>query len=151
MSRYIDVDKLSEMIEARAEMLVEGKEALYYIANWLNKLSPADVVEVRQGKWKDEECPKCVYEYDGETMEYCVQGPCPNFKTVEQIRAEAIKEFAERLKKPIFKCRLTAITEKETCSPGSELWEFWNAQEVEVELMLKSIDRIEKELTEADK
>ena len=26
MSKYIDVDKLSEMIEARAEMLVEGKE-----------------------------------------------------------------------------------------------------------------------------
>lgn len=150
MSRYIDVDKLSEMIEARAETLVEGKEAFYYIANWLNKLPPTDVVEIRQGKWKDEEFPKCVYEYDGETMEYCVQGPCPNFKTVEQIRAEAIKEFAERLKKPISKCRLTAITEKEICPPGSELWEFWNAQEVEAELMLKSIDRIEKELTEEE-
>ena len=44
------------------------------------------------------ECPKCVYEYDGEMTEYCVQGPCPNFKTVEQIKAEAYKEFAERLK-----------------------------------------------------
>lgn len=43
------------------------------------------------------ECPKCVYEYDGEVTEYCVQGPCPNFKTVEQIKAEAYKEFAERL------------------------------------------------------
>ena len=47
------------------------------------------------------ECPKCVYEYDGETMEYCVQGPCPNFKTVEQIKSEAVKEFAERLKNEI--------------------------------------------------
>lgn len=62
-----------------------------------------------------------------------------------------VKEFAERLKKPISKCRLTAITEKETCPPGSELWEFWNAQEVEAELMLKSIDRIEKELTEVER
>ena len=150
MSRYIDADKLSEMIEARAETLVKGKEAFYYIANWLNKLPPADVTEIRQGKWKDEECPKCVYKYDGETMEYCAQGACSNFKTVEQIKAEAYKEFAERLKKPISKCRLTAITEKETCSPGSELWEFWNAQEVEAELMLKSIDRIEKELTEEE-
>ena len=44
------------------------------------------------------ECPKCVYEYDGEITEYCVQGPCPNFKTVEQIKSEAYKEFAERLK-----------------------------------------------------
>ena len=43
------------------------------------------------------ECPKCVYEYDGEVMEYCIQGPCPNFKTVEQIKTEAYKEFAERL------------------------------------------------------
>ena len=41
------------------------------------------------------ECPKCVYEYDGEVMEYCVQGACPNFKTVEQIKAEAYKEFAD--------------------------------------------------------
>lgn len=44
------------------------------------------------------ECPKCVYEYDGEMTEYCVQSPCSNFKTVEQIKDEAYKEFAERLK-----------------------------------------------------
>lgn len=44
------------------------------------------------------ECPKCVYEYDGNTTEYCIQGPCSNFKTVEQIKTEAIKEFAVRLK-----------------------------------------------------
>ena len=44
------------------------------------------------------ECPKCIYEYDGKTTEYCVQGPCSNFKTVEQIKSEAIKEFAKRLK-----------------------------------------------------
>lgn len=69
---------------------------------------------------------------------------------IAQIKVEAYKEFAERLKKPTSKCRLTAITEKETCSPGSELWEFWNAQEVEAELMLKSIDRVEKELTEEE-
>ena len=44
------------------------------------------------------ECPKCIYEYDGNTTEYCIQGPCSNFKTVEQIKSEAIKEFAEHLK-----------------------------------------------------
>ena len=43
------------------------------------------------------ECPKCIYEYDGNTTEYCVQGPCSNFKTVEQIKSEAYKEFADRL------------------------------------------------------
>ena len=53
------------------------------------------------------ECPKCVYEYDGEVTEYCIQGPCPNFKliyvgvdlSIKQIKNEAYKEFAERLKK----------------------------------------------------
>ena len=44
------------------------------------------------------ECPKCIYEYDGNTTEYCIQGPCSNFKTAEQVRAEAYKEFAEHLK-----------------------------------------------------
>lgn len=52
------------------------------------------------------ECPKCVYEYDGEVMEYCVQGPCPNFKTVEQVKSEAYKEFAEKLENEI-NCRAT--------------------------------------------
>lgn len=46
MARYIDVDNLAEMINARAEMLVEGKKAFFYIADWLNKLPTADVVEV---------------------------------------------------------------------------------------------------------
>lgn len=44
------------------------------------------------------ECPKCVYEYDGEMTEFCVKAPCPNYKTADEIRSEAIKEFAERLK-----------------------------------------------------
>ena len=43
------------------------------------------------------ECPKCIYEYDGNTTEYCIEGPCSNFKTTEQLRTEAYKEFAERL------------------------------------------------------
>ena len=42
---------------------------------------------------------KCVYLSDDETTEYCVEGPCPNYKTEAQIKAEAYKEFAERLKK----------------------------------------------------
>ena len=50
------------------------------------------------------ECPKCIYEYDGNTTEYCVQGPCSNFKTVEQIKTEAIKEFAEKLNKRFYLC-----------------------------------------------
>ena len=49
------------------------------------------------------DCPKCVYEYDGEISEYCIQGPCTNFTTVEKIKSEAYKEFAERLKEKSFK------------------------------------------------
>lgn len=47
---------------------------------------------------KLKECPKCVYEYDGEIMEYCVQGPCSNFKTVEQVKSEAYKECLAKVK-----------------------------------------------------
>lgn len=44
------------------------------------------------------ECPKCIYEYRGEMVEYCIQGPCSKFKTVNKIKSEAVKEFAARLK-----------------------------------------------------
>lgn len=59
------------------------------------------------------ECPKCVYEYDGEVTEYCVQGPCPNFKTVEQIKTEAYKEFAEKLEEKLCDCR--TVSDGEYC------------------------------------
>lgn len=57
------------------------------------------------------ECPKCVYEYDGEITEYCVQGPCPNFKTVEQIKVEAYKEFAKLLRRQSFDRLYVSIDE----------------------------------------
>ena len=41
-------------------------------------------------------CDACVK--NGEVMEHCVQGSCSNFKSVEQVKAEAYKEFAERIK-----------------------------------------------------
>lgn len=67
MSRYIDIDKLSKMIEARAETLVEGKEAFYYIANWLNKLPPADVAEIVR-------CKDCKYFEEEQRKNH--QGVC---------------------------------------------------------------------------
>lgn len=84
MSRYIDADKLSEMIEARGKMLVEGKEAFYYIANWLNKLPPADVAEVKHAHWTDAvsgcwHCSECLHPIllnGGE--EYVFSNHCPN-------------------------------------------------------------------------
>ena len=47
---------------------------------------------------------KCVYSYDGETLEYCTCSPCPVSKTKDQIKAEAVKEFAERLIKSSSSC-----------------------------------------------
>ena len=41
-------------------------------------------------------CDACVK--NGEVMEHCVQGSCSNFKSVEQVKAETYKEFAERIK-----------------------------------------------------
>ena len=59
----------------------------------------AEVIERQDAEIERlKECPKCVYEYDGEVTEYCIQGPCPNFKTVEQIKTEAYKEFAGIIK-----------------------------------------------------
>lgn len=60
------------------------------------------------------ECPKCVYEYDGEITEYCVQGSCSNFKTVEQIKSEAYKEFAEKLKEEFLNLQYNAKTNRKT-------------------------------------
>lgn len=59
----------------------------------------AEAIERQDAEIKRvKKCLKCVYEYDGEITEYCVQGPCSNFKTVEQIKVEAYKEFAERIR-----------------------------------------------------
>lgn len=41
---------------------------------------------------------KCIYLSDDQTTAYCVDGPCPKFKTEAQIRVDAFEEFAERLK-----------------------------------------------------
>lgn len=48
MPRYIDADKLRDMICAKAETVLNGKEVFYYIAKWLEFLPPADVVEMEK-------------------------------------------------------------------------------------------------------
>ena len=59
----------------------------------------AEVIKRQDAEIKRlKECPKCVYKYDGKVTEYCTQSPCPNFKTVEQIKTESFKEFVKRLK-----------------------------------------------------
>ena len=53
MSRHIDIDKLKEMIEAKADTLIEGKQAFLYISKWLDLLPIADVIEIPNGKIGD--------------------------------------------------------------------------------------------------
>lgn len=55
---------------------------------------------------------KCVYLSDDETTEYCVEGPCPKYKTVAEIKSEAYKEFAEKLENRILSMLTTATLEE---------------------------------------
>jgi hypothetical protein len=87
----------------------------------------AEVIERQDAEIKRvKECPKCVYEYDCEIKEYCVQGPCSNFKTVEQIKAEAYKEFAERI--------------RECCNSNNELSaDAWLSVTTDINCVLKEM------------
>lgn len=75
------------------EFFIDGKDIVirkYTFDNCENEAYNCDAC-VKNGD--------CVEQgIDGEVMEHCVQGSCSNFKSVEQIKAEAYKEFAERLK-----------------------------------------------------
>ena len=44
MARYYDMNHLKEMIEAKADTVINGAETFHYIAKWLDLLPPADVV-----------------------------------------------------------------------------------------------------------
>ena len=57
-----------------------------------------DLINRQKAEIKRLTSGKCVYLSDDEITEYCVEGPCPNYKTEAEIKAEAYKEFAERLK-----------------------------------------------------
>lgn len=46
MGRYYDIDRLAEMCRAKADTLIEGKEAFLYVAKWLDLL-PVDGAPVR--------------------------------------------------------------------------------------------------------
>lgn len=72
MARYYDLDKLSKLIEARADTMLEGKCAMLYVAKWLNLLPTADVVEVVKCK----DCKRC-YEkrtkLNNQLMRFCMR------------------------------------------------------------------------------
>lgn len=73
-----------------------GGKSLDIAISAIEKQIPNEEAQAEIDKLK--ECPKCVYEYDGEIMKYCVQSPCSNFKTVEQVKSEAYKECLAKVK-----------------------------------------------------
>lgn len=98
LSRYTGFQKKYTQVLNATPDLIKRQKAENDSANAKIEIC-AEVIERQDAEIKMlKKCPKCVYEYDCEITEYCVQGPCSNFKTVEQIKAEAYKEFAERLK-----------------------------------------------------
>lgn len=76
---------------------------------------------------------KCIYLSDDETTEYCVDGPCPKFKTETEIKAEAIKEFVERLKGKA--CRISVSYKGEIIPERTE----YHIGEVEINNLVKEM------------
>lgn len=69
MPRYYDMEKIKNMIEAKAGTLIEGKEAFLYVAKWLELLPAADVVP-------RDEVAKIFEEI--ESVLFTVANPCPS-------------------------------------------------------------------------
>lgn len=98
------VEKAKEKCIGFAKELQTAKAELKEITEKFNcqQIVYADLSDIIRDKNEEIERlsdrnHKCIYLSDEETTEYCVDGPCPKFKTEAQIRAEAIKEFAEKI------------------------------------------------------
>lgn len=90
MPRYYDIDKLAEMLKAKADTLLNGKEAFLYVAKWLDLLPAADVEPKSEVERLEEELivertrrENAVNAYHGAKRE---------------VAKEAVRVFAERLK-----------------------------------------------------
>jgi hypothetical protein len=65
------MDKLAEMLRAKADTMIEGEQIFHYVAKWLDLLPPADVVEVVRCK----DCKRFLEmetspSYDGQCLGY---------------------------------------------------------------------------------
>ena len=67
MSKYVDVDKLKQMIEAKADTLIEGKQAFLYVAKWLDFMPSIEIVM----------CKNCVFNEESQgACNYCKLNDC---------------------------------------------------------------------------
>lgn len=105
MPRYYDIDKLKEMIEAKADTLIEGKESFLYVAKWLELLPPADVApksEVErlkvEGGILEQECGKLMGTVASLEIELAAMRTAANsYKMHYENLAREIFEEIERL------------------------------------------------------
>ena len=128
----INVAKFVDSDYATSPLRVEVLEEAVSLYNLLNE-------EI--GRLADRN-HKCIYLSDDETTNYCVDGPCPKFKTEAQIRAEAVKEFAEELKKDISWHRTEMYMNGLKGTPRTH--------EITYECVEEYIDNLVKEFTEGD-
>lgn len=64
MSKYYDLDKLKDMIEAKAETLIgDGAIAFHAVAKWLDFLPAADVAPVVHAHW--------IYKFQYANHDHC--------------------------------------------------------------------------------
>lgn len=61
MGRYIEVDKLKEMIEAKADTLIEGKQAFLYVSKWLDLLPYMKIVQCKDCVFNEKRQGACDY------------------------------------------------------------------------------------------
>ncbi|MBR3819634.1 MAG: hypothetical protein IKJ41_10905 [Clostridia bacterium] len=80
-----------------AELTAEKLDGAINAQETLQKALAEKAAEVE--RLNDNLINKCIYLSDDETTEYCVDGPCPNFKTEAEIKAEAIKELLDKIEK----------------------------------------------------
>lgn len=95
------IKKDKELLEALKNSAVNKTKVIDYEKE-INRLKSelfekTEQLETAKADIKKLTSGKCVYLSDDETTEYCVEGPCPIYKTEAEIKAEAYKEFVERL------------------------------------------------------
>lgn len=103
------------MIGDEYELMPNGKTYDEFSCDEWLKLDLFDLINRQKADIKKLTSGKCVYLSDDETTEYCVEGPCPNYKTEAQIKVEAYKEFAKKVNDEISEAVYSnhrAITER---------------------------------------
>lgn len=65
-----------------------GDNVSLYAAQRIAELE-AENAELKE-KWDNQ---RCIYSYDGEVMEYCVNGPCSDMKTIADVRKETARDI----------------------------------------------------------